>query len=144
LALYTNGVLSGINNSVTVPLSSVNDVYSLIGKSLYSNDPYPSFSIDEFRIYSGALYASDIAATQLLGPEHFLSTASPPLAVSSRNGFLTLSWPLAASGYTLLSKTNLSLGAWHPADTPAPQPNGGQWQLTLPMTRTAEYFRLQR
>jgi alpha-L-arabinofuranosidase len=144
LALYTNGVLSGINTSVTVPLSSVTDLYSFIGKSLYSGDPYPGLSVDEFRIYNGSLYASDITATQLLGPEHLLSTASPPLAVSSRNGFLTLSWPLAASGYTLLSKTNLSLGTWHPADTPAPQPNGGQWQVTLPMTRTAEYFRLQR
>jgi alpha-L-arabinofuranosidase len=144
LALYTNGVLSGINNSVTVPLSSVTDVYSLIGKSLYSGDPYPSLSVNEFRIYNGALYASDVAATQVLGPAQLLSTASPPLAVSSKNGFLTLSWPLAASGYTLLSKTNLSLGAWHPADAPAPQPNGGQWQVTLPMIRTAEYFRLQR
>ncbi|HVM48293.1 MAG TPA: alpha-L-arabinofuranosidase C-terminal domain-containing protein [Candidatus Acidoferrum sp.] len=144
LALYTNGVLSGINNSVTVPLSSVTDVYSFIGKSLYSGDPYPSFSVDEFRIYNGALYASDVSAAQWLGPEHLLSTASPPLAFSSRNGVLTLSWPLAASGYTLLSKTNLPLGAWHPANTPAPQPNGGQWQVTLPMTPTAEYFRLQR
>ncbi len=144
LALYTNGVLAAVNNAVTIPFSSLNNVYSYIARSLYSNDLYPDLNLDEFRIYNGSLYASDITATQLLGPEHLLSTASPPLAVSSRNGFLTLSWPLAASGYTLLSKTNLSLGTWHPADTPAPQPNGGQWQVTLPMTRTAEYFRLQR
>ena len=28
LALYTNGVLAAINNAVTIPITSVNDVYS--------------------------------------------------------------------------------------------------------------------
>src|SRR5208282_5349671 len=77
LAFYTNGVLAAVNNAVTVPLSSVNDVYSYIGRSLYSVDPYPDFTLDEFRIYNGALSANEIAATQALGPGQLLTAASP-------------------------------------------------------------------
>ena len=144
LAVYTNGVLAGLNSSVTVPLTSVNDVYSLLGKSLYSGDPYPSFSVDEFRIYSGALYGSDVAATQVLGPGQLLSAASPPLTVSNTGGFCSLSWPLTSPGFTVLSRTKLSLGAWVPADTPGPQLIGDRWQVTVPMIHAAEYFQLQR
>jgi alpha-L-arabinofuranosidase len=144
LAIYTNGVLAGINNSVTTPLTAVNDVYSLIGKSLYSGDPYPSFSVDEFRIYSGALYGSDVATTQVLGPDQLLSAASPTLTVPNRGGFCTLSWPLTSPGFTVLSRTNLSLGAWVPADTPGPQLIGDRWQVMVPMIHPAEYFQLQR
>jgi hypothetical protein len=122
----------------------VNDVYSLIGKSLYSGDPYPSFSVDEFRIYSGALYGSDVAATQVLGPDQLLSAASPTLTVSKRGGSCSLSWPLVSPGFTVLSRTNLSLGAWVPADTPGPQLIGDRWQVTVPMTQPSKYFQLQR
>ncbi len=63
IALYTNGLLAAVNNAVTTTFSSVNDVYSYIGKSIYSADPYPDFTLDEFRIYNGALSPADIAAT---------------------------------------------------------------------------------
>ena len=51
LALYTNGVLAGVNSDVTTPLSVVNDVYSYIGRSLYTTDPYAALDVAEFRIY---------------------------------------------------------------------------------------------
>jgi alpha-L-arabinofuranosidase len=143
VALYTNGVLAGINNAVTVPMSSVNDAYSFIGKSLYSGDPYPDFTLDEFRIYNGALSANEIAATQVLGAGQLLSAANPVVSPVAAGGSLTLSWPLASAGYTVLTTTNLAAGSWTAAVV-SPQIVGGQWQLILPVTGAAQYFRLQK
>ena len=144
LALYTNGVLAAVNNSVTTAFSSVNDVYSYIGRSLYSGDAYFDESLDEFRIYNGALSASQIAATDALGPDQLLSSASPAMAAKAAGGGITLSWPLADAGFTLMSRTNLVLGAWLPVTSPAPQISNGQWQVAVPLSQGARYFRLQQ
>ena len=69
IALYTNGVLAAANQSVTTPMSSVQDVFNYIGRSLYSPDPYADFTLDELRIYNGALNAEEITKTQALGPD---------------------------------------------------------------------------
>jgi hypothetical protein len=142
LALFTNGVLVAINNSVTVPFASVNDLYSYIGRSLYSGDSYFDVSLDEFRIYNGPLSLNEIAASQALGPDQVLSTASPVIGVSADGGSLTLSWPLVSAGFTLQSRTNLILGDWTTVVSPAAQIVGGQWQIALPMAGDAQYYRL--
>lgn len=141
LALYTNGVLAAINNSVTVPLSAVNDVYNYIGKSLYSGDPYPDLRVDEFRIYQGALRASEIIATEALGPDRVLSSAPPNLSAHLSGADLVLSWPLASGGFALESCISLSSGIWTVVDT-TPLVVGDQWQVSLPASAVAEFFRL--
>jgi hypothetical protein len=143
LAIYTNGLLAGINNSITNGFNSVSNLYSWIGRSLYSGDPYPDFSLDEFRIYSGALTASDIAATQALGPDQLLSPTPPALGAAATGSTLTLSWPVASSSYTVLGTTNLTPAAWSPVAV-TPQIVRAQWQVTLPATNQAQYFRLAR
>ncbi len=140
LALYTNGALAGINNAVTASFTSVSNLYSWIGRSLYSPDPYPDFSLDEFRIYNGALSATEIAATQALGPGQLLSTASPVMSATLTSNRLTLAWPLANAGFTLLTSTNLASGNWTLA--PVAQIVGNQWQVTLPLANTRQFFQL--
>jgi alpha-L-arabinofuranosidase len=142
LAFYTNGVLAGINNAVTVPLSSVNDVYCYLAKSLYSGDPYPDMILDEFRIYSGALQSDEIAASQVLGPDEVLSVASPVLSASGAAGNLTLSWPLASAGWSVVTTTNLAAGNWTTVAT-APQIVGNEWRLSVPFSGGEQFFRLQ-
>lgn len=142
IAIYTNGVLAGINNAVTVPFTSVNNFYSYIARSLYSGDPYPDLSLDEFRIYSGALYSDEIAATEALGPTQVLSTASPVIGVSVAGTNLALSWPLASAGFTLQFRTNLLFGAWADVGSPTAQVVGNQWQILLPRSGEARYYRL--
>jgi hypothetical protein len=144
IALYTNGILAAINNSVTASFSSVSNLYSWIGRSLYNADPYPDFSLDEFRIYSGALQTSEIAAAQALGPNQLLSNTSPLVGATTSGGNLTLSWPLASAGFTLMSRTNLTAGAWLQVTSPAPQMVGGQWQVVLPAAGDAQYYQLQK
>lgn len=143
LAIYTNGLLAAINTSVTTTFALVTNIYTLIGRSLYSADPYPDFTLDEFRIYDGALTASDIAATQVLGPDEPLSTANPAMNASVTNGAVTLSWPVASSSYTVWMSTNLALGNWMSVSV-NPQIIGNQWQVNLPLTNSAQYFRLQK
>jgi alpha-L-arabinofuranosidase len=145
LALYTNGVLAALNNSVTDPMSSVNDVLNYIGRSLYTSDPYPDLTIDEFRIYNGALLTNEIAATQILGPNQPLSSSRPSIgaAMTVSANTLTLSWPLAAAGFTLMSTTNLAVGGW--AQVPVtPQIVNNLWQATVPFSGNAQFFRLQQ
>jgi hypothetical protein len=82
MALYVNGVLTAQSTSVTTPLSAINNLFSYIGRSFYSGDPYIDFNLDEFRIYNGAFTADDVAATQSLGPDKVLT---PPAASGALN-----------------------------------------------------------
>ncbi len=143
LAIYTNGVLGGINSSVTIGFDSVSNLYSWIGRSLYSGDPYPDFTLDELRIYNGALRPADIAATQVLGPGQLLSTAPPVIAATGGAGGFTLSWPVASPGFTVMTTTNLAAGDWLPAGV-TPRIVDGQWQAAVPVSQGVQYFRLQQ
>ena len=143
LAIYTNGVLGGINSSVTIGLDSVSNLYSWIGRSLYSGDPYPDITLDELRIYNGALRPADIAATQVLGPGQLLSTAPPVVAATGGAGGFTLSWPAASPGFTVMTTTNLAAGDWMPAGV-TPQIIDGQWQAAVPISQGVQYYRLQQ
>jgi alpha-L-arabinofuranosidase len=143
LALYTNGVLAATNGSVTTGFSSVNDLYSFIGRSLYSPDSYFDLTLDEFRIYSGALTPADIATTDLLGAGQVLNLANPQVSASASGGSLALTWPLASPGFTVVMSTNLSLGNWS-AVAPSPQITNGQWQVNLPLTNSQQFYKLQR
>jgi large repetitive protein len=144
LSLYLNGSLAGINTGVTVPMSSVIDTFNFVGRSLYSADPYPNLTLDEFRIYSGALSSAELTATQVLGPSQVLSTASPLLRIAAAGTNLTLSWPVASAGFTVQSSGSLQPGTWTNVPSPAPQLLNGEWQVTLPWTAGAQYFRLLR
>lgn len=142
--VYTNGVLAAAFYGITDQLSSVGKEFAYLGRSLYTADAYLTWTIDELRIYNGALSAAEIAATDALGPNHVLINTSPVLSsAASANGNLVLSWPLASAGYTLMYSTNLLGGAWTPSASPA-QIVGGQWQVTIPLTQGAGYFRLQK
>jgi hypothetical protein len=81
LAVYTNGVLAGINTAETVSLASVNDVYSYLGRSLYTADPYAPINVDEFRIYNGALSAQQVALDAASGPGQIITSPGALISV---------------------------------------------------------------
>jgi hypothetical protein len=143
LAIYTNGVLAGVNTAVSTPLNAVSNVFSYLGRSLYSGDTYLDFSLEEFRIYNGVLQAADIAAAQLAGPEVLLTT-NVLLNTSTSGSRLTLNWPVAGSGFTLASSPALGSGAeWTPVSV-TPNLVGVNYQLTITPTNGTLFFRLQR
>ena len=69
ISIYTNGVLSASFTGITDPLSVVGPQFTYIGRSLY-NDSFFNWSINELRFYNGALNASQIAASDLAGPDN--------------------------------------------------------------------------
>ncbi|MDR3456937.1 MAG: alpha-L-arabinofuranosidase C-terminal domain-containing protein [Verrucomicrobiae bacterium] len=143
VTFYTNAVLAGYNYSVTTPMSLVNDVFSYIGKSLYTVDPYADLVLDEFRIYNGALNTNQIAATHALGANTLLNVSNPVVGLALKGNALTLAWPLASAGFTVQTRTNLVLGTWSLTNL-IPQMTNGQWQVVIPVTGNAQYYRLQQ
>lgn len=142
--LYLNGVPQATNASMTLrPATLGSTVNNYLGRSQWA-DPYLNGQLDEFRIYSVAYSAAEIAALNALGPNELLSSASPALSLAATPPTLTLTWPLAAAGFTLQARTNLVLGNWVNITSPAPQISGAQWQVTLPPPAGAGaiYYRL--
>jgi hypothetical protein len=62
--LYLNGILVGteVNANAVKPSDLGQTSQNYLGKSQWSSDPYGSHTYDDFRIYSKALSAQDIAA----------------------------------------------------------------------------------
>ena len=85
ISVYINGALAATLTGITEPLSTIGNQFAYVGRSLYTSDAYLNWSLQEFRIYNGALSPSDIAASDALGPGQLLSNASPRVsAVNER------------------------------------------------------------
>jgi hypothetical protein len=147
-SLYTNGVLVGSASLNGKVLSGVNDQHCWLGKSLYAGDAGLPGSIDEFRIYAGAMSAAQIAADFAAGPDKVVlpppvNTGSRPTLTATRSGTnLVLTWPLSATGFSLQSTVSLGSGAsWGPAGTTPVQTNGVN-EVTTPITGQTAFFRL--
>jgi hypothetical protein len=148
--MYINGVLAASSAAQNEPLSSITDTNCYLGRSLYSwpnslpggfFDPYTIGSFDEFRIYRGLLTQAEVQQDYLLGPDALISPAVSA-AVSGAN--VVISWPTYGAHFTLQSSPALGSGAsWADVAVPAVQV-GATYQVTLPHSGTAQFFRLHR
>jgi Concanavalin A-like lectin/glucanases superfamily len=140
--LYVDGVAVGTNSGLSLKPSSLGGTtHNYLGKSQSTSDPYLNGSLDEFRIYNVALSSAEVAATAALGPDQLLSTNSPQMSLALTGTNLTVSWPLANTGFTLQSCTDLTLGGWMNVPSPAPQIVSNQWQVALrPATNAGSIF----
>jgi hypothetical protein len=68
MGVYTNGALANSRTDLA-SLASVHTNYFFLGKSLFAGDAPLNGSIDEFRIYRGALSAAAISANHGNGPD---------------------------------------------------------------------------
>lgn len=68
ISVYRDGVLEIAEYDANSPLSNVATNYAFLGRSVFDADPYLSASVDEFRIYSGALTPAQVALIQQVGP----------------------------------------------------------------------------
>jgi len=66
--------------------------------------------------------------------------APPPLNISLAGENLMFSWPVASTGFTLQSSTNLASGGWMNVTSPAPQMVSNQWQVVLPPANAGSMF----
>ncbi len=67
IAIYTNGVLGGVNLAETVQMSSISNDLAYIARSLYTGDSYMDVTVDEYRIWNGALNPLEVAGQDLAG-----------------------------------------------------------------------------
>jgi hypothetical protein len=140
LEIYTNGILEAADGAISGRVDEVGSWFSWIGRSPYA-DPYLNANVDEFRVYRGRLAPDEIQAADILGPNQ-LPTTSVTATVSRSGGNVTLSWPVAAAGFSVQSKPTI-IGPWTTL-TSAPTLVGNNWQVTVPTANTAQFFRLWR
>jgi len=79
-----------------------------------------------------------------LGPNQFIGTSTNvSLTAKSSGGNLVITWPTASALVNLVSSPALGAGAvWSAAGT-LPTTVGGNYQVTIPATGTARFYRLQ-
>jgi Concanavalin A-like lectin/glucanases superfamily len=142
MEVYRNGVLDATLGNLIAPASQAGTISATIGHSPF-NDPGINGSVDEFRIYRGKLSAEEIAASQFLGPDQRLSTVATLTAIRV-GGNALLSWLAAAAGFAVETSTSLSSPINWVTLTNAPALVGSNWQLSVPASGTAQFFRLIR
>jgi hypothetical protein len=139
--LYINGqrVANGV---ATIPLRAINDINVWLGRSNWP-DPYFNGQLDEFRLYDGVLSDGAVAASYGAGP-NFLPGSRPGLSFSFLGAALQLAWPAGASDFTLQSADPFGSDAiWRPVLNPLVQQQD-QLTVTLPVTNSTQFFRLQK
>ena len=143
IACYTNGVLAAVDNSITISMAGVWGTLNKIGGDLWP-DPGMQGSVSEFRIYNGVMSPSEVAQTQVLGPTNLLVTvtAGPMLGAVISSGNLIISWPQSATGYTLQSRASLTSGTWTNVSG-TPSVVGNNYQLSVPISGSSQFFRLE-
>jgi hypothetical protein len=83
LKLYLNGVLAAQKTNITgQDLAGIVDNYNYLGRSQFYVDPAATESIDEFRVYSGVLDATNVAFHYAAGPDNVVSDPGALQSVS--------------------------------------------------------------
>jgi hypothetical protein len=115
-AIFTNGVLEGVQTGVTTALSGVSPNEASLGRSPWYayGDPYLNGSISEFRIYSGELSPQQIAQDYQAGPRTLVTAplgALQSIAVQAP----PIMQPFTSQGFSVLvnyaNLTNFNLTA---------------------------------
>jgi hypothetical protein len=111
ISIYRDGVLEVANYAAGAALSSVPTNYGFIGRSFYDADPYLIGSIDEFRIYSGALSPAQVALLHRNGPSvtNLDAGALSSIVVVPTNypAFASLVAPVILANYANVPNFNL-------------------------------------
>lgn len=140
MAIYTNGVLEGTTLNLVAPASSAGTSSGTIGHSPFVADPGVMASIDELRIYNGLLAPDEILGEDAIGPNALLSSTASVKA-SHVGGNVVLSWPVAAAGFSVQTRSSLTSGSWTILPN-APTLVGNTWQVTVPTTNSPQFFRI--
>jgi hypothetical protein len=163
-AVYINGALMATQsmfNNLIDPVACLGPTYSnlsilaftlgadtnnYIGQSLYAADPGLLANIDEFRIYNTALTPGQIAADHALGANQMIGTStSVSLTASLVSTNIVLKWPTTSALVTVQTSSSLGAGAvWTPVTSPLATDGSGNYQMTVPASGTAQFFRLQQ
>jgi hypothetical protein len=140
MAVYTNGALVGISTNLTLPISAIVNTHSYLGKSSYTNDYCGTATIDEFRMYSGAMSTAQITADDASGPNVL---PSPQMNAVAAGPAIVFTWPDYFAGYTLQTSPELGPSAsWTPVTMSTPVLTNGMFLTTLEWNHQQAFYRL--
>ena len=121
--LYINGTVAGTNSAMTLTPSDLgNTTQNWIGRSQWSADPYLNGLVDDFRIYTRALSASEIASmasAPLAQPQNVVATSGYQQvsitwgAVPNTTGYIVRSSTTSGGPYTTLASGLSTPGFTH-------------------------------
>jgi hypothetical protein len=164
-SVYINGALTGTTsmyNNMIDPVAFMGPTFAgrsilnytlgtdpnnYIGQSLYTADPGLLANVDEFRVYDTALTPGQIAADHALGANQLIgtSTATVSLSASISGTNTVIKWPTSSALVNVMTSTTLGSGAvWTPANGTLTTDGSGNYQLTVPTSSSAQFFRLQQ
>ena len=146
--LYTNGALvaTQIYPDTTYCPGSIGGASgtteNMLGNDVYGDWQF-SGTIYEFRIWNGAMSSSQVLADYAAGPDK-LPAITSALSIAQVGNAIVLSWPANAAGYRVQTTTALGGGtAWGGLPgAPSPVLRNDAYQLTLPVTNQASFYRL--
>ena len=96
MSIYTNGVLE-TNATLSTSLDSVIDEKCWIGRSLFTADAYFNGSIDELRMYSGALAPGSVLQSFSQGPNVPLNAGPVAILIQPTNTTAAVGFPVSLS-----------------------------------------------
>lgn len=131
MRFYVNGARVG-SAAASLPLSVIQDLNDWLGRSQFSGDPFFAGSFDEFRIYSGALFDADIAASYRNGPENFQGVILPPGNDDFTNAYMLSGLTVYTNG----SSVNATKEPGEPNHAGDPGGASVWWTWTAPQTTT--------
>ncbi len=136
--LYIDGVQVGQNTAMTLNPSSLGSTtLNYIGRSQFSADPYLDGDIDEVRIYSSALSATQISSLTTTSPLA-LQSAPTSLAATAGTQQVALTWTAAPGAVSYdVHRSTVSGGA---ATTVATGVTGTSYTNTGLTTGTTYYY----
>jgi hypothetical protein len=137
--MYLNGQLAAAGNA-SIPLSAIMDANDWLGKSQFGSDPGFSGRYDEFRIYRGLLSDADVAADYAAGLN--VVGVDYVLHVFPSTNSLAITWGQTATNWFLESSPVLDLGDVWTAVTNTPTLQNGRYNVAVPISGDASYFRL--
>ena len=112
---------------------------------MFTGDTFLNGTVDEFRIYYGALTASQVATNFAAGPDVVVPILQPPAMDAVLSGAnVVLSWPDSAIGFGLESTAVLGATAnWLPV-AGTPTDINGRFTVTIPTAGAPKFFRLRK
>jgi autotransporter-associated beta strand protein len=111
--MYVDGVAVGTNSSMTYTPDMIGSIYNAsncwVGRSQFAGDPYLNGKVEDFRIYNGALKASQIAALYALTPAVLAAPTNVTASAASAN-VINLSWAMVNGATNYLVQRSLTSG----------------------------------
>lgn len=137
---YRNGTV--FRMSTNGALTTVYAFGAVTNAHGYSVDGANAFWL--MQVSDGSFYGTSGGGRRNAGTIFRLSPEGPKMAAFRLLSDIVLTWPTNDAGFTLQSTTNLTAPVVWSTNLPAPGVVNGQYQVTIPLSGSRQFFRLSQ